>query len=173
MADTYTASLTSVPFATNKIMFAGFNGSGSGVIMKVYRLWVKNIQTTAIVGVPVVMEIKRISTFSGGIPAQTNRYSTNNAAIPAQVQFAAGATVTEGGIFRRFPYSTDEPLIGTGTVDEIELQRPWMCFWDYGGNTNDVIQPLVLREGQGVAIKNITTVAVFPFIDITCEFTLE
>lgn len=171
MADTFIASRQQNRFVTDKIMYALFNGSGSGVVLKVYRIWVRNIQLTAITGIPIIMEIKSISAASGGIPAQLNRMSTATATLPSQVVIGEDMTVTEGAIRRRFTWSTDEPQIGVGSIDEIQLQRPYVTMIDFNQNDSN-IQPWTLREGEGICLKNITTTTI-GYCNISCEFTAE
>jgi hypothetical protein len=48
MADTFTAAATGATFASNKSMLGLFNGAGSGRVLRVYRIWCLNNQTSAV-----------------------------------------------------------------------------------------------------------------------------
>ncbi len=172
MAATYNTVRQHIRFATSKAMFTLFNGAGSGVVAKMYRIWVRNIQQTAMTGVPLIFRLDTISAASGGVPAQFNRMTTAAATVPAQVLAGEGMTVTRVATIRRFPWSSDEPAVITGTIDEVQLQRPFVNMFDF--NNNDAaIQPFTLREGEGLSLIVPTTIAITAYCTISCEFTLE
>ena len=66
-------------------------------------------------------------------------------------------------------WSNDEPATGTGTNDELECIVPFMYVWDAGyGDTN--VEPITLREGQGLTLLHTVTSAVGN-CDAAFEFT--
>lgn len=171
MASTYTAAALGVSFAANKSMIGIFNGSGSGVIIKVYRIWILNNQTVAVTGVLTNIEIRRITAGSGGNIITPTKHVSSNPSLPAQVIVASAMTVTNSDLLRRVVWSTDEPVANTtATIDELETLPAICTVWDSGYTDTD-IQPLVLREGEGVSVMNVgATVGVADFF---IEFTME
>lgn len=121
MAATYTIAATGVSFAANKSMVGIFNGSGSGQIFRVYRIWALNNQITAVTGVMTNIEIRRISAGSGGNAITPLKHDSTNSSFPAQVIVASAMTVTDTDLFRRIVWSTDEPVANaTATLDELQ-----------------------------------------------------
>lgn len=170
MAQTYTAGYSGITFAANKSMLSIFNGSGSGRIVRVYRAWVLNNQTSAVTGVLTTFRIERTSSQSGGTSITAVKHDTTNENLPAQVVIATGATITASGTLRTFIWSNDEAAVGTGTWDEFETLIPLCCVWDAGyGDSN--VQPITLREGEGFSITHTGSTTVGN-CDIFIEFTL-
>jgi len=169
MAATYTVAFTAVAFASGKSMGAIVNGSGSGRVVRIYRIWVMNNQTAAVTGVLTSMSIRRITYTSGGTTATPVKHDTQNESIPAQIICYTGATVSAVSTLRIFAWSNDEAAVGTGTWDEMETMPPLTCVWDSGyGDTN--VQPITLREGEALDIYHIGTSTVGN-CDIYIEFT--
>lgn len=170
MAETYTGYAPGVTFDVGKSFLGVFNGSGSGKVIRVYRLWMINNQTGAIAGEHTAFEIWTVSAFSGGSNATVVKHDSTNAAVNANVLVQYGASsFTEVTKLRRFPWYNDESgSSGIGPDD-------WECFpvccligkWGYGSTTRS---PLVLREGQGVHLKHAGVMAVGN-ADVMVEFT--
>lgn len=171
MANTYTAAALGISFAANKSMIGIYNGTGSGVIIKVYRIWILNNQTVAVTGVLTNIEIRRISNGSGGNAITPTKHVSSNPSLPAQVIVASAMTTTNTDLLRRIVWSTDEPVANaTATIDELETLPSLCVIWD-SGYTDPDVQPLTLREGEGVSVLNIgATVGVADFF---IEFTME
>jgi len=171
MAQTYTAAAIGVAFGNNKSMLGIFNGSGSGRIIRVFRVWVLNNQTAGVTGVLTTWELKRSSAQSAGTAITPTKHDTNSESMPAQVAVATGATVTQTSdvALRRFMWSNDEPAASSATSDELECLVPLNCVWDSTGDSN--IEPIVLREGQGLDVRHSgsTTVGI---CDVFVEYTL-
>lgn len=173
MAATYTIAATGVSFAANKSMVGIFNGSGSGQIFRVYRIWALNNQITAVTGVMTNIEIRRISAGSGGNAITPLKHDSTNSSFPAQVIVASAMTVTDTDLFRRIVWSTDEPIANaTATLDELQTIPALSTIWDagYGDST---MEPIVIREGQGISVKNIgATVGIADFfLEVTMAGT--
>lgn len=170
MAQTYTASAIGATFASNKSMLGIFNGSGSGRIVRVYRIWTLNNQTTGVTGVLTNWTLRPTTAQSGGTAITALKHDTNSENIPAQVLIATGGTVTLGtGTLRQWMWSNDEPAASSGTSDEFECLVPLNCVWDSTGDSN--IEPLTLREGQGISVHHAGSSAV-GIADVFVEFTL-
>lgn len=169
MASTYTIAATGVSFAANKSMIGIFNGSGSGLILRIYRIWMLNNQTVAVTGVMTNIEIRRTSAGSGGNAITPTKHDSTNSTLPAQVITASAMTVTDTDLLRRIIWSTDEPVANaTVTIDELETIPAISTIWDTGYADANV-EPLVLREGQGISVKNIG--ATVGICDAFIEFT--
>ena len=164
MAATYTIATTGVSFAANKSMISVFNASGSGQIIRLYRAWILNNQTAAVTGVLTNIELRRITSGSGGSASTPQKHDSTSASFPAQIVAGSGLTVTTTDLFRRIVWSTDEPVANaTASIDEFQCIVPFNCVWDVGYNDANV-EPIVCREGEGVSIQNIgATVGVADF----------
>lgn len=171
MAATFTAGGIGVTFGNAKHMLSLFNGSGSGRILRVKRIWVLNNQTAGVTGVLTTWAIRRTSAQSSGTSVTPTKHDTSSSALVAQVLCATGATVTNTGDvqLRTFVWSNDEPSASTGTSDEFECLVPLNCQWDSATGDTD-IEPIVLREGQGVTVQHSGSSAV-GIADIFIEFT--
>lgn len=154
MAASYTLSALSVAFSASKNMITLYNGSGSGKVLRVYRVWAVNNQFTAVTGVLTNLELRKISACSGGTTLTAIRHDTNSSALPAQVLQTTNSTVTLGAMYRRVIWSTDEPAVSTLTLDEFQCFFPLCCIWSmgYADSTTD---PITLREGEGLTVVNV------------------
>ncbi len=171
MAATFTAFQAGVTFASGKHMISLFNGAGSGRILRVYRAWLLNNQTAGVTGVMTTLELRRSSAQSGGTAITPIKHDTNSSNLPAQVLCAQSATVTAaaGDVFRKIMWSNDEPATGVGTNDELECIPALMEIWNAGyGDSN--VEPITLREGQGLTLLHTGTSAVGN-VDVGFEFT--
>lgn len=78
MAQTYRAVVSGATFAANKSLLTVFNGSGSGRVVRVKKVWQLNNQTVAVTGVITTMELRRISASSGGTAATYVKLDTTS-----------------------------------------------------------------------------------------------
>lgn len=170
MAATHTAAGIGVTFGNVKHMLSLFNGSGSGRILRVYRVWTLNNQTVGVTGVLTTFALRRTQAQSGGTAVTPTKHDSNSSSLPAQVLCAAGATVTNTSDteLRRWMWSNDEPTVSAATSDELECIVPLNCVWDSTGDSN--IEPITLREGQGLTVQHTGSSAV-GLADIFIEFT--
>lgn len=170
MAQTYTISSFSTTFAANKCMLGIYNGSGSGRIVRVYRIVMLNNQITAVTGAITNLELRTITAGSGGTDITPFKHDSNNESFPSQVAVQTNMTITPTNVLSRIIWSTDEPAINSLTIDEFETLPAFSTIWDSGyGDSNT--EPIVLREGYGVALVNIG--ATTGIADIFFEVTLE
>lgn len=170
MAQTYTLSATGITLAANKALLGVFNGSGSGRIVRVYRVWCLNNQVTAVTGVSGVLELRRITTGSGGTAITPVKHDSNNESFPAQVVSASNMSVTTSSLMIRSFWSSDEPQAGVISLDEIQTIPAMNLIWDVGYSGTNV-EPIVLREGFGLALMNITSTV--GIADVFFEVTME
>jgi hypothetical protein len=170
MAQTYTAAAVGATFGNNKSMLGVFNGSGSGRVVRVYRIWVLNNQTAGVTGVLTTWALRRTTAQSGGTAITPVKHDTTSETAPAQVLFATGATATLALTeLRRWMWSNDEPAASSATSDEFETLVPLNCVWDSTGDAN--IEPIVLREGEGISVHHSGSSAV-GLCDVFVEYTL-
>lgn len=172
MAQTYTAAFLAVAFGNNKSMAAIFNGTGSGRVIRVKRIWVLNNQTAAVTGVLTTWAIRRSTAQSAGTAVTPVKHDTASETAPAQVLVATGGTVTSAAAdtVRTFVWSNDEPAASTGTSDELECLVPLNVVWDSATGDAD-LEALVLRENQGLDVRHTGSSAV-GVCDIFVEYTL-
>lgn len=169
MAATFTVTVQGTAFASNKSLLSLFNGVGSGRVLRVYRVWALNNQTAGVTGVMTMLELRRITASTGGTAQTPVKHDTASSNLPAQVTAAAGPTDTVSDLFRRVLWSADEPAVGTGTNDELECLPANGLLWDAGyADTN--VEPLVLREGQGLSLRQ-PGANVIGVVDVMIEFT--
>ena len=131
-----------------------FNASGSGVDVKIRKLFLHHNQAT-VVGVPHNFDVIHTTTVGTAGTVLTGRLSDSaEAAIPAQVTCRMNATGGAAESYIRFGFSvhTEETLPATGMSPMIN----WLA---EGEDIGDV----VLHEGQGILVKQMTnsTVGVF------------
>lgn len=170
MAQTYTLSATGITLAANKCILGVFNGSGSGRIIRVYRVWAANNQVTAVTGVVGTIELRRTSTGSGGTAINPVKHDSNNENFPAQIVASSAQSVTTSSLFLRTFWSSDEPAAVTISLDEIMTIPAFTKIWDVSySDTN--IQPIVCRENEGLALMNITSTV--GIADVFMELTME
>lgn len=134
--------------AANQRLIDLFNASGSGKLVKVKKLFMQCNQA-AITGVGLQYDVIRTSAVGTGGTGLTGRAAdTTNPAIPAQVTARARATggATESHILFPLGVDPEETRPGAGLMGMIN----WM---PEGMN----LQELVLREGEGILVKQITS----------------
>lgn len=172
MAATYRAVATAVPFnASARSLLKVFNASGSGKVLRIYRIWVLNNQTAAITGVLPSVQIVRITAASGGTTVTPMKHDPNSAALPAQITAAHSDTsISVDATFRRFLWSSDEPAVSTMTIDEWETIVPINLVWDSGYN-DSTVEPITIRETYGISVYNPGIASAAGTADIIIEFT--
>ena len=172
MSQTYRAVVVGATFASNKSMLTVFNGSGSGRIIRVKRVWLLNNQTSGVTGVLTTFELRRISASSGGTAVTPVKHDSNSENMPAQVACATGPTDTLTGdaAYTRWMWSNDEPAVSAMTNDETECVPVLACVFDAATGDAD-IEPIVLREGQGLCVRHTGSSAV-GVADAIIEFTM-
>jgi hypothetical protein len=109
MADIFTIAAPATPFALNRSMIGIFNSTGSGKVVKVYRIVALNNQTVAVTGISALLEIQRISTGSGGIALLPVKHDSFQAALPGQIVCATNMSYTNNARLGRRFWSSDEP----------------------------------------------------------------
>ncbi len=174
MAQTYRAKYAAVAVANNRHMATIWNGSGSGRIVRVTRIWITTKQTASVSGVITKFSIyKMTADGSNGTTITPIAYDTSSEAIPAQVTFrynpTADITYDTNVLYRSMCFSTDEYAVADATIDGVQTMIPIMVMWDTGYGESD-LQFLTLREGEGITIFN--TPSTVGTVNIDIEFTM-
>lgn len=153
--DTWWALADNVVPAANKHHIAILNGAGSGVVIRIRKLFVISLQIAAVTGAVMRCDIKKTTAQSGGTAITPQSMDSNNVAIPAQVLIAtAPASVTEGAIlFPTMITAEEEPATQALSKSQFQAYNNLIL-------EGPEMQELVLREGQGLTVKQITSVAV-------------
>lgn len=146
----YVALVESSVFANSKQHFSLFNGSGSGVVVRVQKLFITNMVETAVAGGARRLDVKKITACSSGTDITPVKLDSANDDIPAQVLIKTTATVTEGAIIFPLVFPDDEMLL---TQNSMSQQIYSGVNWIPEGYE---LQEYTLREGEGLTIKQIT-----------------
>lgn len=172
MANTFVAYFLDTAFAANKSMATIFNNTGSGKIIKIWRILFLNNQLNAVSGILTSLEIRKITATSGGVSVTPVTMDSNNASLNFNIYVRTATSDTVSDLLKTIVWSCDEPLVGGNTIDEYEMIPAFNYVWDVGyGDSN--VNPLVLREGEGVVIKHNGSYAGGATMDLSIEFTEE
>jgi hypothetical protein len=178
MASTYFARAAAVTNAINKKFMTLYNASGSGVVVRIYRVWIQPFSTASVTGGIGTLVFDKFSGVPGGGAAITcTKLNTANASVSASVTALNGNTTISGtltslGELFRLSYSNDEPAAGAQTIDEFRLVWPLAVVREWGVGDSDV-EPLVLREAEGFQIYSLNAGTWgASTIDIVIQFTI-
>lgn len=175
---TFSAHADNVAIGNGKSMLSLFNASGSGVVIRIHEIKIFNVQTTAVTGVIAEFGLRKITAHSAGTQLTTTGAATgmiyprdSNNSLNASVTARTGATVTESPAFdiENWFWSSDE--WGTGTTD-VESMDHAFAQSIASFKSSDGTQPYVLREGQGLHIRQATNSTAGTF-DLMFVFTQE
>ena len=184
MAATYTLSFSALTtYAASKNMLAINNATGSGKVLKIYRVWIGTYQTATVSGGIGLVLFKRYvgGNYTGGtaipfIPHSSCLTANSNTPFTGIGAASGATTITAPGVaaeeIGRIARSTDEMGAGGITMDEIQSIPVMSLSWDAGfSDTN--IQPITLRPNECFILA---TEAVGTYVgspDITVELTIE
>lgn len=168
MAQTYSLIATDVTFTAQKCMLGVFNGSGSGRVLRIYRVTALNNQITAVAGQVTNLELRRLTAGSSGTTVTPFKHDTNNESFPGQIVVSHNMTTTSTTTLHRVFWSTNEPVADLISIDAFET-IPELCdMWNAVSDPNT--EPLVCPEGYGIGLFN--TGATSGTCDIHFEVTL-
>lgn len=162
----YYAIADAVALAQNKHHIGLFNGSGSGVVVAVKKLFQINLSLSAVTGVALRFDIKRTTAQSSGTAITPVTMDTDNPSLPAQVVCATNPTITESSLLFPFTTSSDEVTAANTAVANFLTQYNNLIL------ESPEMQELRLREGQGITVKQITSSTVGSFAWLIA-FTVE
>lgn len=171
MANLYTVAAIGATFRPFKNIITLFNGTGSGKILKIWKIWQLNNQTVAVTGILTLMELRLVTSISGGGALTPTKHNSSLISLPSQIVAAEGAICTLSSLFRRLLWSSDEPAATASTVDELAIVPKWNIFWETS-ITETIIEPIVLNEGQGISLYFNTNSSIGQ-ADFFIEFTAD
>lgn len=144
---TYTYWRAFAAGAQNQRTIDLFNAAGSGVVVKLRKLFLHHNQAT-VTGVPHTFDVIHTTAVgTGGTGITGRKVKTSDAAIPAEVtcRFNATGGATESFVRFGIAVHTEETLPATGI-------SPMINWLPEGEDVGDV----ELAEGEGVLLKQIT-----------------
>lgn len=152
--ETWSAVADNVVPAANKYHIAIFNALASGRIIRVRKLFAINTTTAAVTGALMRCEGRRTTVQAAGTAITPVAHDTNNAALPGGIAVATGATITDGSLLWPLMLASEEQVATAPSDKNVFLQG--LNLMMEGPET----QELVLREGQGFGLKQVTNVTV-------------
>lgn len=172
MANTYVSYFNDIAFAANKSMATIFNSTGSGKVVKIRRILLLNSQINAVSGPLTSIEIRKITSTSGGSDVTPIKMDSSYSDLNAGILSKTGTIDTVTDLYKTIVWSCDEPVVGGNTLDEYEMIPALNYVWDVGYGDTNVI-PLTLRENEGITVKHNGSYAGGATVDISIEFTEE
>lgn len=147
----YTLAAIGATFQPSKHMISLYNSTGSGAVLKVWKIWVLNNQSVAITGVQSEFLLNLITSIGGGAALTPLKHNSSISALSSKIIAAEGATCLSPKVLRRVIWSTDEPVATAATVNVVETIPSWNCIWDTS-IAQTTLEPIVLNEGEGVSV---------------------
>jgi len=128
-----------------------FNGSGSGTVVYIKKLFIIVRQEAVITGGRLRFDVKRITSCSGGTDLTPVAHdSALTQALPAEVVIQTGATASESSLLFPLTFTNDEMLITQNSMaQQLMAGLNWMP-------EGIEVQDIILREGEGLTIKQVT-----------------
>lgn len=171
MASTWTLLIPGKAFAATTVMLGVLNAGAK--VIRIRRVGMINYQTAAVVGVLCLLDLRRyytVATWAAPTAVSAIKHDTTNGALDTVTTGHAG---TPGGgagpdIFRRWVWSSDEPVITSGTWDEWECIVPFSVVFNCGYGESEC-QGIVLRATEAIFVYNTSGAA--GLADIYAEFT--
>lgn len=155
---TYYALADAVTCAQNKQVISILNGTGSGKVVALKKLFIINTQLSTVTGVALRSDVKRATAHSGGTVVTPASADSANPAIPAQITVRTAATsVTESTLLFPLTYTNDE--VGATQAFPSAQLMAGLNWFPEGAE----VQEVRLREGEGLTIKQITNSTVGQF----------
>ena len=146
---TYSAWSTVLAASANLVYWHLFNATGSGKVVKVRKIFIQPSQAVNALTAQTWRVAKTSAVGTTGSAAITvNRHDSADAALPAQVTVARSYTAggTESATLFELPISVEETLPAVGLV-------PYQNILPTDG---EAVTDIILREGEGLAVKNVT-----------------
>lgn len=157
MANTFMLYANAVTWAANKNMLAINNHTGSGQIVRIYRIWMNNISASTVTGGVCLVQMFRytsVASFTGGTSISFNKMNSTNSSPNINIFANSGTTtvLTKDSIpFRQILRSNDELALSTGHYEDIQSIIAFSNIWD-SGYINSNVEPITLRAGEGLVL---------------------
>lgn len=175
MADTYTIS-SYQQMGVDKTLLSIFNPVASGKIVKVYRFWhLNHANVSDFASAYYKILFSKISSATGGsdVSGLAVRHLLSSPTISG-ITILTSSTIVATATIRQICYASGTSataIAAVYTINQIQgiapLARVWEC-----GYYNTILQPIVLREGEGVAVHKLGA-GIFGFSETVIEFTIE
>lgn len=149
-------------FAANKHFLSMLNAVGSGQVIKLRKLFLVNMQITAITGIPVQFDIKKITAITAGTAVTPTIHDSTDSALTNFTSVAAPTAVTEGVTIFSAITTNEEVGVVSGTTG-----GPASLAWQMQQTNlipeSDEGKEYEMNPGEGVTIKNITSSTIGSF----------
>jgi hypothetical protein len=167
-----TFSVVAADIATdnNKSMFSLYNGSGGPSLVKIHEIWIQNTKTTAVTGVIMSLDLRRITGHTGGTNLTIGRYDTTQSPA-SSIDAKTNASVSGESAVLLDKWVTTNDEWAPGTLD-LEGFSAILSHHFPAWASNERTRPIILRDGEGITIKCATNTTVGSF-DIVVVFTQE
>jgi hypothetical protein len=151
--DTHMAWVNNSAFAANKYHVSILNATGSGSVLRLHKLFAVNLQVAGVTGVAARFDAFKTTAHSGGTLITPQKFDTAIANLHANITVRTAPTaVTLGN--RLFGFTGTNEEVGATTQLNLGftiLQGTNLLF------ESDRIQELILRPGEGFAMRQITS----------------
>ena len=165
---TFVVNAVGVAIGNNKSMLSLLNAAGSGVVVRLEKMYLINTQTAGITGINADFRLFRITGHSVGTALTPLTHDTSDT-LSASVTARTGSTVAgeAAAAMYRWMWGTDEWATGPADADSADhsLQNV-MPLYEVGLNT----KALTLRPGEGISLKQVVNSTVGTF-DVILVFT--
>jgi hypothetical protein len=146
---TYSAWSGSISATANLVYWHLFNAVGSGKVIKVRKIFLQPSQTVTAITAQTWRVAKTSSVGStGNVAITAQKHDSADANLPTQV--TVGRSYTAGGT-QAFTYF-DLPINPEETMPGSTIAS----FWNILPVDGDPITDYVIREGEGLAVQNVT-----------------
>lgn len=146
---TYEAWSGSVSATANLVYLHVFNAAGSGKVVKMRKVFIQPSQAVNALTAQTWRFAKTSSVgTTGNTPITIRTHDSANAAVPSQITAARAYTAGGTQVFTWFdiPLSVEETLPAVGLTPYYNLLP----------TDGDVVSDIILREGEGLVVQNIT-----------------
>ncbi len=162
---TYYAIFDRIAPAANKYMATLFNTSATRKVV-IHRIWYLNWQVALVTGVSLEQYLARITARTAGTSITIRPADTSDSLSSGITGDHNTSAVTEDYIFKRF-FATGEEAAGSGGANvEDFFGSDWN--WQLVYRRWEGIKGIVLRQNQGVSVRNVTSSTVG-----TCSYMIE
>lgn len=146
---TYTAWSGVQAATANLVYLHVFNAVGSGRVVKLRKVFIQPSQAVNVLGAQTwkVAKTSSVGT-TGNVAVPIQKHDSASAAVPAQI--TAGRAYTVGGT-QAFTYF-DLPVSVEETLPAVAVAP----YFNILPNDGDAVSDYVLREGEGLAVQNVT-----------------
>lgn len=167
---TFIVAALSIAIGNGKSMLSIENLTGSPVVIRVFRIWIVNVQTAVISGINAEFEALKFTTHSVGT-LLTPQAMDSADSVNANVTCRTGATLvgTATTAFKRWLWRSDEWGVGGADVESSDHSQQTLT---PAFESMKPGKPITIRPNEGFTINQITNSTAGTF-DLFMEFTQE